>query len=217
MKNMNKKTKIAILLISIIIVVGIVITFTMGLNFDLKYQNTQKIELDIKKEFEISDIKQITDEVLGQEALIQKVEIYEDSISIRAKEISEEQKTNIINKVNEKYGTELKTEEIKIQNIPNTKGRDIIKPYIVPFVIATLIVLSYMAIRYHKLGKLKTILKTALVLIISQAMLLSVMAIARIKVGCLTIPLVLVVYTISLIGITLNCEKQLKEINEQEE
>ena len=36
--------------------------------------------------------------------IIQKVEVFEDTVSITAKEISEEQKQNIITKVNEKYG-----------------------------------------------------------------------------------------------------------------
>ena len=53
------------------------------MKFDLKYEKSQKIELNLQKEFEISDIKTITDEVLkGQDVIIQKVELYEDMVSI---------------------------------------------------------------------------------------------------------------------------------------
>ena len=217
MENISKKTKILSIIIAIIIIVGAIITFTTGLKFELKYQNAKRLELYIQKEFEISDIKQITDEVLSnQEVLIQKVEVYEDSVSIIAQEITDEQKENIINKINEKYGTEIKAENIQIENIPHTKGRDIIKPYITPFAIATLIVLVYMGIRYFKLGLIKTILKTVIALVLAQATLLSVMAIIRRPIGILTIPMVLTVYLATLIGITLKLEKDLKEKNEEE-
>ena len=44
---------------------------------------------------------------------------------------------------------------------------------------------------------------------ITQAILFSVIAITRIPVGRLTIPMVLMVYMLTLIGITTNMEKQL--------
>ena len=209
MKKLNNKTKILILLIVIIIVVGIAITLTKGLNFDLRYEDTKKVELYLQKEFEISDIKQITNEVMpDQPVLIQKVEVFEDSVSIIAKDITDEQKANLIDKVNEKYETEFSSDTIEIESIPHTRGRDIIKPYILPFVIATIIILVYMAIRYYKLGILKTIAETIGILILAQALLLSIMAITRIPVGRVTIPLVIAIYILTLLGITSYFEKK---------
>lgn len=217
MKNINKKTKILVALIAIVIILGIAITLTMGLNFDLKYQETKKIELYLKKDFEISDIKQITNEVMeNQPVIIQKVEVYEDTVSITAKDITDEQKTNLVNKLNEKYSAELEADKIEISSIPNTRGRDIIKPYILPFVIATIIILVYMAIRYYKLGAMKTVLKTAGISILAQIILLSVIAITRIPIGRLTIPMVITVYILTLIGITTYFENKLKNKNLEE-
>lgn len=213
MKEISKKTKIIAVLIAIVILVGLIVTFTMGLNFDLRYQEAKSIQLYLEKEFENQDIKQITDEVLsGQAVMIQKVEVFEDTVKILAKEITEEQKTEIVNKVNEKYGLELNAEEIEITNIPHTRGRDIVSPYVWPFSIATIIILVYMVVRYYKLGMLKTLLKTVALLVVAQATLLSIMAIARIPVGRVTIPLVLAVYVLSLVGITTCFEKKLKEM-----
>ena len=75
MKKMTKKQKILIVIIALIIIAGIIITATVGLNFDLRYQESQKIELYLEQDFEISDIKAITDEVFPNEpVIIQKVE-----------------------------------------------------------------------------------------------------------------------------------------------
>lgn len=218
MKELSKKTKIVAFLVAIIIIAGIIVTLTIGLNFDLRYQEAKNIQLYLKKDFEVSDIKQITDEVLPNQAvIIQKVEVYEDTVSILAKDITEEQKTSIIDKVNEKYETELSADSIEITTIPHTRGRDIIRPYIVPFIIATVIILVYMLARYYKLGIARTILKTVLILVIAQAVLLSIIAITRISIGRLTIPMVLAVYVLTLLGITTRFEKELSNSKKKEE
>ena len=218
MKKMTKKQKILIAIIALIIIAGIIITATIGLNFDLRYQESKKVELYLEKDFEISDIKAITDEVFSNEpVIIQKVEVYEDTVSITAKDITDDQKADLINKINEKYGTELSADSTTIESIPHTRGRDIIKPYIAPFSIATLIILVYMAIRYRKLGIVKTILKVVIISVVAQATLLGVIAITRIPIGRLTIPMVIVVYMLTLVGLTSNFEKKLKENNKEEE
>ena len=182
-----------------------------GFNFDLKYQDTKQIEFGLDKQFSISDIKAITDEVLNNEqVLIRKVEVYEDAVNITAKEITDEQKANIITKVNEKYGTELNAEEIEVTTIAHTKGRDIIKPYVVPFIIATIIILVYMMIKYYKLNSVKVLVKTIGVILLTQILLFSIMAITRIPIGRLTIPLVLTVYMLTLVWYTSKLENQLK-------
>lgn len=217
MKKIGNKTKLLIVLITIIILAGIGVIFTIGFNFDLRYQESKTIQLYLGKTFEIEDIKKITDEILkNQPVIIQKVEVYEDSVSILAKDITEEQKNNIINKVNETYQTELKAEETQITNIPHTRGRDIIKPYIMPFVIATIVILLYMAIRYAKLGSIKIVSQTILALLVAEAVLVSILAITRIPIGRLTIPMVLIVYLLTLLVITTNLEKK-REINKQED
>ena len=217
MKNLTNKQKILIVLLAVIIISGIIVTVTIGLKFDLKYEKSQKIELNLQKEFEISDIKNITDEVLeGQDVIIQKVELYEDMVSIISNQITEEQKNNIEQKVNEKYGTQIEAEDATILSIPHTRGRDIIKPYIVPFIIAIVITVIYMAIKYYKLNPTKIICETIIINIIVQLVLLSIIAIARIPIGRLTIPLVLITYILTLIGLTSQYEKKQIEIKKEE-
>lgn len=217
MKKMTKKQKILSVIIAVIIIAGAIVTGVKGLNYDLRYQETKNIELYIAKDFEIADIKAITDEVMGKNpVIIRKVEVYEDSVSITAKEITDEQKQSIIDKINEKYQTKLSADSTQIQTIPHTRGRDIVKPYITPFIISTAIILVYMAIRYRKIGVLRTLLKTIATSVIAQAVLLSIIAITRIPVGRLTIPMIVTVYMLTLVGLTTNFEKKL-EIKKEEE
>lgn len=217
MKKMTKKQKILSVIIAVIVIAGAIVTGVKGLNYDLRYQETKNIELYIAKDFEIADIKAITDEVMGKRpVIIQKVEVYEDSVSITAKDITDEQKQSIIEKINEKYETELSADSTQIETIPHTRGRDIAKPYITPFIISTVIILVYVAIRYRKIGVLKTLLKTIATSVVAQAVLLSIIAIIRIPVGRLTIPMIVTVYMLTLVGLTTNFEKKL-EIKKEEE
>ena len=218
MEQLRKnKNKILIILIAIILIAGIAMIVIKGFNFELKYQNTQRVEMYLKQEFNVSDIKIITNEVLaGQPVMIQKVEVYEDMVAITSNQITDEQKTNLVQKINEKYGTELNADEIQIENIPHTRGRDIIKPYLIPFALATGIILVYAAIRYRKLGAVKVILKTAIILVVAEAVLASVIAITRLPIGKTTIPLAIAVYLLTLVGITSILENKLK-INAKKE
>lgn len=217
MKNLSKKTKILVLLVIVIIIAGISVTFTIGLNFDLRYQESKKMEVYIGKNFDINNIKQITDEILpNQSVIIQKVEVFEDTVSILAKDITDEQKTNIINRINEKYETQVSADSIEITTIPHTRGRDIVRPYIAPFIIATAIIALYIMIRYHRLGSIRTIVKAVFLVIVAQAILLSIIAIARIPIGRLTIPMVLAVYMLTLAGITTHFENKLKKEKSEE-
>ena len=212
MKQFIKSKQLKIILMLLVIIAGIVMIAVKGFNFDLKYQDTQRVELYLKTEFKISDIRQITDEVFGnQKVMIQKVEVFEDSVSITTTSISDEQKGNLITKINEKYGTELTAEDTTVEDIGHTRGRDIIKPYILPFAIAVIVVLIYLGIRYHKLSIAKVIAKSIGIMALAQILLFSVMAITRIPIGRLTIPMVILVYLLTLFGITNKFEKDLSK------
>ena len=219
MKENVKKIKAIILFISLIIIIaGIAAVLIAGFNFDLKYQQSKQVELYINKEFNINDVKQIAEEVMpGQDVIIQKVEVFEDTISIISNDINEEQKNNLVTKINEKYETELNADEIDVVSIPHTKLKDILKPFVLPFIIATIIILFYIGIRYNKIGIVKATIGTAAVLIWAQTILFSIMAIARIPIGMLTGSMIFIVYIVTLIATTTYLEKRIAEIKEKEE
>lgn len=208
----QKSTIILSILIAIILVAGTVMIAVKGLAFELKYQDTQKVELNIGKEFKTEDVKQITNEVFEkQPVIIQAIEVYKDAISITTTEITEEQKQKLVTKINEKYQTELKAEDIIIESIPHTRGRDIIKPYIIPFAITTIIILGYLMIRYNKLNSFKVLLQSVGIIVLAQIVLLGIMAITRMPIGKFTIPMVLLVYMLSTYICTEKFEKNIED------
>lgn len=211
----QKETKILIALIAIILIVGTVMIFTKGFTFELKYQEAKKVEMNLGKEFQEKDIKEITNEVFkNQPVMIQAIEVYKDAVSITTPEITEEQKTELVTKINEKYETELKAEDITIEETVHTRGRDIIKPYVMPFVIAIIIILIYLAVRYNKLNPFKVLLQSVGIIVLSQLVLLGIMAIARMPIGEFTIPAVLLVYMLSTYVCTTKFDEDLEKKNE---
>ena len=144
-----------------------------------------------------------------QPVLIQAIEVYKDAVSITTTEISDEQKSNLITKLNEKYGTDISTDDITIEANAHIRGRDIVKPYIVSFAIATVIVLVYLSIRYYKLNSLKVLAKSIGIMLLAQLILLAIIAIARIPIGVLTMPVVLLIYVLSTYICTTKFDKDL--------
>lgn len=197
MKQNNKKI-ILIAIIALIIIAGIVVVNVWGFNKELKFAQSQMIEINIEQKVDSKKIKETANEVLGMHNIVQTVSIYEDSIIISARNISEEQKNNLVNKLKENYKFEQTAEKTNIKTIPATRIRDMYKRYIKPVVISSALVLIYMIIRYHKKGILKVIIKTTINPIVAELLLLSWMAIVRIPIGRITPTLVILVYMASI-------------------
>ena len=216
----QKSTKILVAIIAIILILGAVMIFTKGLAFELKYQNNKKVEMNLGKEFDEKDIKEITNEVFkNQPVMIQAIEVYKDAISITTTEITEEQKTELVTKINEKYETELLADNITIEEVAHIRGRDIIKPYLIPFAIVTIIILAYLVIRYNKLNSFEVLTQSIGIIVLAQLVLLGIMAITRMPIGKFTIPTVLLVYMFSTYICTAKFDEDLenKVIDENKE
>ena len=79
-------------ILACVIVVGIIITATIGLNVDIVYSKNVEIDAYIGKTADIKDIKQIAKEVFGGEKMIvQKIELFDDMFSITMKDKSDEE------------------------------------------------------------------------------------------------------------------------------
>ena len=196
-------------IITFLLVAGILILCIMGLNVGLTYAQSKQVDIYIGKEFENNDIAQIVKEVTGESFVgIQKVELYEDMVSITTKELSQEQLEQINQKINEKYAIENKIEDLTIIDNAKIRGRDVIKPYILPILITLVIITVYATIRYRKLGIGKTIIRVLGYPILVEALLLSIIGIVRIPVNYTTISMVLLAYAITYIFVFLGLEKK---------
>lgn len=209
MKQITEKNKkiCAFILIALIIMAGIIVTIVFGFNKELKYQQSQSVEVYVEQKVDRAKIKEIANEVLGRNNMVQTIEIYQDMVSIRAKNISEEQKNDIVNKIKENYEFEQTAEDTTINTIAETRIRDMYKKYVLPIIIAEVLVLIYMVIRYYKNGIIKVAMSTIFVPVIGELVLLSIIAITRIPLGRLTPILVIAVYIISLLCVINKNEK----------
>ena len=207
MKKKNIKI-IALAIMSLVILAGIVVVGIFGFNKELRYGQGQVINVYVEQMVDVTNIKKLVNECLaGKTNMVQTVEIYQDYVTIKAKEITEEQKNNIVNKLKENYEFSQTAEDTTIENVAATKYIDIYKKYIVPFAVSGVIVLAYIVIRYHKKGILKVLGRTIIIPVFGELFLLSVIAITRIPVGRYTPVLVIAMYITSIMMVIRENEK----------
>lgn len=217
MKKVSDLKKIFYGVSSLIIIAGIIMVLTVGFNFGLKYQKNTRMQLNIGKEFDVNDIKQITDEVFeNQKVILQKVEIYEDTVAVTTTEVTDEQKQSFVDKINEKYGLERKVENLNISQQPHTRGRDLCKRYITPGLIALIFISIYIIVRYRKLDSFKTLIEFVKYEVLAVAVYFSIIAVCRIPINIITIPIAVLVVLLVLIGFILVCEDRLEKIIKKE-
>lgn len=195
--------------LAIVIVVGIIIAATLGFNIDINYKNYSLIDIEIGQDFNISDVKAITDEVFGKQVVeIQKSGTYNDNLIIKTEGITDDQKNQLATKINEKYGLEKTAEDITVNHISNNRLRDIAKPYIITFALSTIIILAYMAIRFRKLGAGKVALQVIGLIALAALLYISILAITRYPINRLVMPVAMVIYVALITTLTIMFEKE---------
>ena len=177
----------------------------------MKYSEHKEISININKEFNVSDIRNITKEVFGNKPMIiQQVELYKDMVQISVKEASEEQVSSLNDKINEKYGLENAISDVKVVDIPNVRLRNVIKPYILPVSIVSVLTIIFAMIVYRKLGVWKVLYDTAMAIVAPQAILSSLYAVTRIPINRIATIVAISVFALSItmIILKLNITKQ---------
>lgn len=197
--------------LSVIIIIGIIIVAIFGFNVDFCYRNYNLVDVTIGQEFNMSDIKNIAKDVFGKQKIeIQESGVYSDNVAIKVESISDEQKENLVSKINEKYGLEKTAEDIKVTEVPSYRLRDIVKPYIIPVAIATAVILVYMAIRFSKIGAGKVLIQIISLSAIAEALYIAIIAITRYPVNRIVMPVAVVIYMSILTILNGMFEKQLE-------
>ena len=211
-KKTNMKNKILYILIATIIIAGIVVGCTAKFKFSLAYDDSNRIEVYIGKDYTKADVESIAKEVFGtNDVLIQKIEFFNDSVAITVRESNDEQLNNLVTKINEKYETSLTKDDLTVVEIPHYRGRDLMANYVWPIAISAALIIVYEAIRFRKLGVIKTVLKLVIWPVIIEALYLSILAITRIPISYYTLPLGIIIAVLTLTVITYKNEKNLVE------
>lgn len=214
---MNNK-KILYIILACVIIIGAVIIGFKGLNFGLKYEPNKQIEIYIGKEFDNNDIKQMVREVIeNKQVIVQKVELYEEMVSITVKEISDTEIEELNNKINEKYGIDNKvSEDLIITENANLRGRDLVKTFIFPIAVSLIIILVYAAIRFRKINIFEILVKLFGINILAQLLYISILAITRLPVNILTVPTAIAIYTVVTLLIFNEYETKERELKKEQ-
>lgn len=202
---MSKKSKIISIILIIIFIIAIVLTGIRGLNVDLNYSEGVSILFNLNQQFNTKDIEGLAREIWPDgQIIVQKVEVYDETALIKVSSVNDENLQSLIDKVNEKYGLELQLSDISVQYNSNVQIRDIVKPYIVPILITTAIIVLYYSIRFRGV---KEILDLLIKLIFAEGILYSIYAITRLPIDVLTMPIGMLVFAGVTIYVTIKHEK----------
>ena len=210
-----KKVIYAILIC--IIIAGIIVIATVGLNVDIIYSRNVELDIYLGKTFERADMQSLVNEVFPNErVIIQEIELFGDMCSITLKDNRSEEELNnkiteLTTKINEKYELELDTEDVDVIHNPKIRISSIVIPYAVTLGISLVIILAFVGIRYKKLGVVKTIVSYILSIAGAELLLLSIIAITRIPVNRMIILLGLLLLVIVITILGLKNEKNLSD------
>ena len=214
-----KMKKVIIALIACIVVAGIAITCVMGLNYELMYSQNTQLDIYIGKEFQDEEVQSIVREVIGQDkkVITQKVEIYEDMVTITVPEITTEQIEQINQKMNEKYGLDNQVEDIQVVHNTKIRGREMVRPYVLPVAISFLIILIVFTILYRQLSMMKVLGNFIGYTFLVQALYLSIIALTRVEVNRFTMPIAIALFAITQLAVAIKLEKKrLNQIKEEQ-
>lgn len=211
-----KNKKIIYIIIACIILIGAIITGFKGLNVGLKYSPNKQIEINIGKEFDKNNIKQIVKEVIGnKEIQIQKVELYEEIVSIIVRDITDEQIEQINTKINETYGISNEIKDIIITRNGSLRISDIVRQYIFPIAISLMIIIVYAGVRFRKINIFEVLAKIIGMNIIAEALYVSILAITRLPINNLSIPMAIAIYLVITFAIFNELENKQTKIDSQ--
>lgn len=218
MKNISTKNKLIYAIACLIILVGAIVFFTKGFKFDMNYAKRNQIVLNNKTGFDIAKIKDISNKVLeGKEVYVREVEIFKNIVAISTTEMTEEEKTQIVDRVNQEYNLEISADDTKIQSIEQTRIKDIVKPYILPVIIAYALILLYFLFRYKKMGVRKILTEAIVLPIVLELEFFSIIAITRLPLGNITISLSIGIFAVTFIVLASRFNKEIEKIKDNEE
>lgn len=186
--------KLLLLGVILLIIAGIFVVALKGVNVSLKLQKHESIVVKIGKEIYLKDIKQICNDVFqNRKYIVRNVEMFNDSANIVIESITDEEKEELVNKLNEKYETSLTVQDLTINSNSNIRIRDIVKPFVVPTTISVILIgLVYLIIYRNKEIVIKFV-KTLVITLITEALIASVIAITRIPLSQTIITIMLFV------------------------
>ncbi|MEG2235935.1 MAG: protein translocase subunit SecF [Clostridia bacterium] len=162
------KYRYVFLILSLIIIVsGITYGFATGFRFDIDFKGGTKIQVDLKQEFNNTDIEKLVNNITGIKPLVQKMSGGQSSVSITTDVITEEVSNKIIEELKLKYPN---MDEPSTRNVQPSFGKELIESAIIAIVVSLLAILLYICVRFKVLGITAGI--TAIISLIHDALII---------------------------------------------
>ena len=106
MEKISENRKVILLGIILLIVAGIIVVVLKGFNLPIEYQKHETINFKIGTNFDLNKVDNICKEVFGNRAYsIREVELFNDSAAISTENFTDEDKQNLVDKINGEFGT----------------------------------------------------------------------------------------------------------------
>lgn len=214
-QNKNSR-KIIILGMILLILAGLIVVALKGFHVSLMFGKHEVIELKVGTEVNLDIMREIGKETFQHKNFVVKeLELFGDSVQINIDSITDEEKTVLIEKINEKFGTAKTVEDLNVYSVSNKRIRDVVRPYGAPMITSFIIVFIYMLIRFRNLNAVKSMIDFIKNVILTEAILLSVIAITRIAVTDLLINILILIPVAELIYLMVKNERKLELQKEQ--
>lgn len=150
LKHNYLKYGVIILAISLILVVaGLAYGFATGYVFDIDFKGGTRIQVDLNEEYNVSELKDIVENIIKQVPEIQTNSSGNNSVTITTQVISEEESSKVVSALKEKYTN---MGEATTKNVQASYGKELINTSIVAVLVSIALLLVYVAIRFKTLG-----------------------------------------------------------------
>ncbi len=155
MKNYNfmEKRKTAFIIAAVVLVLGIASMLIRGFNLDIDFAGGSELTLDIKtnvNDKEISTIKDIVKNAIGEHpSSVAKTVSNNNQVIIKTKELSNDEIDAIFDGLKAKYEAITAEEFDSVQNVGSTVSGDTQKTAIISSLVAVLLILVYITIRFQ--------------------------------------------------------------------
>ena len=207
--------KILLLGLILLIIAGTVVVALKGFNVSLTCKQHESLSLYIGKQINMNDIKDICNEVFENKNFVLKdVELFNDSFNISVETITNEEKEELISKINEKYGTSFVAENVKVNTNANVRIRDLVKPYLKPVIVSAVLIAVYLVIRFRKISAFKLLGTILAEIVLTELAIASFIAIARIPLSPILINIMASIAVVELLVYIDKNEKNGKKVTE---
>ena len=206
---MKSCKKVCFLALVLLILAGIIVVALKGFNVGLMARQHESLEIVIGKSFEVKDIKDICKEVFGdKKVVIRVIEVFSDAVNINVESATDEEKQELVNKLNEKYGLELKNENVTVKVSSNIRIRDMITPYIVPGLVSAILITLYLVLRFRKVNAFKLLLNLFGIVIVTMLAIASLIAVTRFPFTSLVVNGMVIIAILEVIVFTAKMESK---------